>query len=882
MADMQLLKQYNVLDEMDILAKEVSPHIVENLNPNMALRDYQCEAITRLEYYLAHPDKMVKPAHLLFAMATGSGKTLIMAASILHLYKQGYRNFIFFVNSTNIIEKTKENFLNAASSKFLFSDVVTIDNENVRIKAVDNFEGANASDINIHFTTIQGLHSRMNNPKENAITFEDFKDLKVVLLSDEAHHMNVDTRNAQGKSLNKGEQEELLSWEGTVKRIHCSNNENIMLEFTATPDLFEPAIADKYKDKLIYDYSLKQFYVDKYSKDVQVLESDNDVLDRALQAVILSQYRQKVFADNGLLIKPVVMFKANAVNPPKNPDPEKVVSSEFREDFDKMISSLSAQKINKIKNDVNIKGTVLEDAFIYFVENGLTIDSLVLQVKEAFSHEKGISIDSSQDNEKNQILINSLEDKDNKIRAVFAVEALNEGWDVLNLFDIVRLYNKRDAKGGKPGKTTISEAQLIGRGARYCPFKVEDTQPLDQRKYDEDLTHEMRICEELYYHSAQNSRYIQELHTALDMVGIKPKDVVKQKLLLKDGFKKTDFYKADYVFVNEQIKNENREINAIAKNIREKNYSYSISSGAISQTEILDAAQGTPQKEITEKEIKFSELDDFLIRKALRLIPFMKFSNLKKYFPNLKTVNDFITNSNYINDIKINISRQKEYLNQMPREELLKACVSVLREISELIEKGNIDKKGTIEFNPKAISEIFKDKEMTFSVDSDSDAETGKSMLSPSNQNLYMNLSEKDWYAFNDCFGTSEEKWLIKFIEKTVDKLKKEYAEVYLLRNEKHFQIYNFEDGQAFEPDFVLFLKNKKGKNERYQLFIEPKGGHLEEKDKWKEDFLLKIKDKADVKQINSSSKYVLYGLPFYNKEKESEFSNFLSKENIV
>ncbi|HIF25076.1 MAG TPA: hypothetical protein EYQ41_02755 [Micavibrio sp.] len=200
----------------------------------------------------------------------------------------------------------------------------------------------------------------------------------------------------------------------------------------------------------------------------------------------------------------------------------------------------------------------------------------------------------------------------------------------------------------------------------------------------------------------------------------------------------------------------------------------------------------------------------------------------------------------------------------------------------ELIEKGNIDKKGTVEFNPKAISEIFKDKEMTFSISSDGDAETGKSMLSPSNQNLYMNLSEKDWYAFNDCFGTSEEKWLIKFIEKTVDKLKQEYAEVYLLRNEKHFQIYNFEDGQAFEPDFILFLKNKKGKNERYQLFIEPKGGHLEEKDKWKEDFLLTIKDKADVKHVNSNSKYVLYGLPFYNKEKENHFSDYLDKEGII
>ena len=44
---------------------------------------------------------------------------------------------------------------------------------------------------------------------------------------------------------------------------------------------------------------------------------------------------------------------------------------------------------------------------------------------------------------------------------VFAVDKLNEGWDVHNLFDIVRLYNTRDPdKSGKVGKTTMSEAHL--------------------------------------------------------------------------------------------------------------------------------------------------------------------------------------------------------------------------------------------------------------------------------------------------------------------------------------------------------------------------------------------------------------------------------------
>ena len=55
------------------------------------------------------------------------------------------------------------------------------------------------------------------------------------------------------------------------------------------------------------------------------------------------------------------------------------------------------------------------------------------------------------------------------------VQKLNEGWDVLNLFDIVRCYETRDSRFNRPGKTTISEAQLIGRGARYFPFILSES-----------------------------------------------------------------------------------------------------------------------------------------------------------------------------------------------------------------------------------------------------------------------------------------------------------------------------------------------------------------------------------------------------------------------
>ncbi|TDA80712.1 hypothetical protein, partial [Halomonas marinisediminis] len=74
-----------------------------------------------------------------------------------------------------------------------------------------------------------------------------------------------------------------------------------------------------------------------------------------------------------------------------------------------------------------------------------------------FAPEKVVTANHPTDLENRQIEVNALEDRDNEIRVIFAVDKLNEGWDVLNLFDIVRLYDTRDGKANKVGKTTMAE-----------------------------------------------------------------------------------------------------------------------------------------------------------------------------------------------------------------------------------------------------------------------------------------------------------------------------------------------------------------------------------------------------------------------------------------
>ena len=181
------------------------------------LRPYQLDCFRNFLMYMGNDfdGKQVRP-HLLFHMATGSGKTLIMAGAMLYLYEQGYRNFLFFVDSTNIVEKTKDNFLNASSSKYLFAPQIVIDGKHVEIRKVENFQGSSSDAINLCLCTIQGLHSDLNSEKENAVTYDDFTDQPVVLISDEAHHMNAATRSGRASA---GDEQHTQDWESTVMRI---------------------------------------------------------------------------------------------------------------------------------------------------------------------------------------------------------------------------------------------------------------------------------------------------------------------------------------------------------------------------------------------------------------------------------------------------------------------------------------------------------------------------------------------------------------------------------------------------------------------------------------------------------------------------------------
>lgn len=543
MNDPFLYEKLDIFSSMGGLKKEIPNYITKNLNQKFPLRQYQIEALSRFFYYFNTFSDRETPTHLLFNMATGSGKTFIMAALILYLFEKGYRNFLFVVNLDNIVRKTIDNFLNDYSSKYLFNNKIWINDKYVNIEKVDNFQVVNQDSINIYFTTIQKLHTDLYDEKENSITFEDFKKIKIVILSDEAHHGQVQTKQK--------ELYEKPNWENTILKIFDQNIENVLLEFTATMDLSRKEIESKYKDKIIYKYDLKDFRNDGYSKDINILQADLDRKERMLVAILLNQYRQDIAGKYGINLKPVILFKA-----------QKTIeqSKENKQMFHHLIENLAPDEIINIQDKINIKE--IKNVFSFYDAENISIPLLIKKLKINFAPNKCISVNEDSEKEKYQILINSLEDPNNQIRAIFAFQKLNEGWDVLNLFDIVRLYESRDSNKGIVGPTTIAEAQLIGRGARYYPFMIGDNQEKFKRKYDKDLTNELRILEELHYHSLNESRYISEIKQALVNEGLIDNKTIEKELKLKDSFKQSAFYKSGNIYLNKRVEKDYSKVNS--------------------------------------------------------------------------------------------------------------------------------------------------------------------------------------------------------------------------------------------------------------------------------------------------------------------------------
>ena len=847
-----------LLSSLFVERPTVSTYIQKNLSHQ--LRPYQHAALEHLMFIEGKPSSN----HLLFLMATGSGKTSVLAASILYLYKEkDFQNFLFFVNSDAIIRKTEENLLNPKSNKYLFKpEGIEIEGERISIQVVDVFpKEKNKQTIYLKLTTIQKLHMELTQPRENGLTYQSLAEEKLVLLSDEAHHINVQTKKKNMKKETKVEIEE-KNWEMTVSNIMRANPENRMLEFTATLNLDNNNLFDKYKDKVLFQYDLPRFMNDGYSKNVLIAKHNEDDQSKMMKAILLNQYRKYVAEENGITLKPVIMFKSNTI----------ALSQSAREVFMQMIQDLSETSLKKmIHREVNIhKGmsTVWEEVFDYYASTDLL--KVIRDLQYDFTYDTILSVNSQEIfSERDAVLLNSLEDINNPIRAIFAVAKLNEGWDVLNLFDIVRLSENASISQ----KATDSEAQLIGRGARYYPFEYNGEKSF-QRRFDL-LGRKLSVLESLHYHTINESAYIKNLIKSLDAAGIQTKEETynRYEAKIKNKFKQTPLFKHGKIYINRRVQTTPDDYNSFEK--------YGIDSRVVYDFERAEeqqygkGIQGNTALSDLYTEVQLP-LDKRIIQKAIQRNPFFSFSVLSEYLPSITSVREFIEHPSFIGGCKIFVRLPRGMtINDLSRKEQLTFVDKFLQYVEEKMRLNYSKEKGTPEFFGEDFSTYFKDYVVeTNTVNSNNIKSVNAKIFSRS-------MRGQDWYIYDSAIVNSLEWELIEEINQFLENLQEKYQNIYLARNERKVKFREINGNRGFMPDFFLFMEDEEF---LYQLFIEPKGSHLKLQDKWKEDFMLSLTERDDIEVLHDGKKARLIGFKFYSdtsEDKQAFRKNFVKKLDL-
>ncbi|PUD15534.1 restriction endonuclease [Helicobacter pylori] len=792
------------------------------------LRDYQKQAINN---YLEKRQSNPFQKHFMFEMATGSGKTLVMAGLILECCKQGYQNFIFFVNSTSILEKTKLNFIDSVSSKYLFSENITINDENTEIKSINNLNESQTSAINIYFSTIQGLFSLFTKAKENAISIEDLKDQKLVFLADEAHHLNTETK----KKLSDAESSEKHNWESVVKLALEQNKDNLLLEFSATiPN--EKSVKDKYENLKVITYTLKEFSEDKFCKNIYSLSYENKELEtRFLGACVSSLYKELLAQHHHIEnFKPCILFKSERIED----------SKENQERFNAFLENLSPLDLENFFN--HSRNAFFKDAKNFFDKQHYA-PNLVALLQTKFKKSVQINTNNEKELEKSMLLLNSLEDRQNPKRVIFSVDKLNEGWDVLNLFDIVRLKNKASQKD------TTKDAQLIGRGARYYPFSYNDLKPNQiefyQRKFD--LFNPLSVLERLDYHAIYDSEFIAKLNNELQVLGL---GFVNEKQTIP--LTPTKNLKCYYA---SNTKNKN-------KNLFNKDYTDPVKV-KLQSLHVPLFAFGVREKKVDFKEENKGD-KTYYIPHTLNKIPlnyFLKalnlknldFKTLKKAFKKHAFNNKAGFIERYISPLKTNFHKNQKFDDN---KTLLKLAVYIIENLKDTLLKEQ-DKYDVSTLELKEF-------------------ETHNRSLSASE--LEKDIPVYEWLLFKDMkkLDSDLERDFLDFINDHKEVLDKKFKEWCVLRNDRFTELKvfcNIENSpyyaQGFEPDFILFAQTHSDEFLGFTCYVEAKGEHLERSNAWKEEFL-EMLENATLKSHNK--KLDLKGLPFFtlhNKVANDEFT---------
>lgn len=443
--------------------KKTEQQFIKELEQNLAFdfRYYQNQALAILDMFWNAPEDYYplkrdaieevdghKIPFYCFEMATGSGKTLLMAANVLYLFNKGIKDLFIIVKGKTIYDKTVREF-DINNKKSIFNKAMDykynlITGENYQNRSSNYDENA---DFNLFVFNIEkffeksgqtgGKTMKVTKPWEESvwrdaqgytISLVDFlKQKKIAIITDEAHHYQNKTSN------------------DIIKLFYPE----VVLEYTATAQVTD---VKKKIQKRVYVYPVKQYIKDGYGKKIraygfdpihgaiEVQDQVNDTDKERLILGILTHLVKKKALDNRL--KPVLLLKCRGI--PHANELFKYISDEMALDDDFVRSAY--ERI--IQDD--------EYNLITLIKDHVSIQELLDFVEDI--SEKTFVIHSENRNTK-EILDKFDNIETNSQEIVVQVDVATEGWNIDNIYTILILTNNQ-------GNVKTYVKQLIGRGLR--------------------------------------------------------------------------------------------------------------------------------------------------------------------------------------------------------------------------------------------------------------------------------------------------------------------------------------------------------------------------------------------------------------------------------
>lgn len=390
-----------------------------------------------------------------FEMATGSGKTMLMGASVYYLFKMhNIRNFLIVTpSSTEIYKKTICNFTKG-SKETVWHDEVPF---KFNLINGDNFKDTkdlyhSDTDANIFIFNIDKFGTNATQTKKNwegsiwkdkegnTISLLDFlANEDLIIITDEAHH-------AQSRK---------------AKSVINEFKPLVVVEFTATAVETETN-KDKKNQTIVYKYDIKRFLEDKYGKRVKVLALPGEEVKpkgKANELSDIEKYKLQTFFLVHLLKKKAITQDAKCRD-------LKCIG------FVKVKNEIPfAEKVEKyIKEELSTDTASLEVIIEKAKKEDTETTNLILQMYETdFGSDLAKLQQAIKDCALNSILLHSQSDKlvkkafddiqKNKVEIVIFIDMLNEGIDMPNIYSMVVINDK-----ATDFKTSVK--QIVGRGVR--------------------------------------------------------------------------------------------------------------------------------------------------------------------------------------------------------------------------------------------------------------------------------------------------------------------------------------------------------------------------------------------------------------------------------